>query len=171
MNWVDTISLVTWVVGAAVGLVSGFIRIWILFAFLLAGVGFAGGFAFAIGPSLSRVLETEGAQLAAAFLVVFALMQLLGAFITYLLRHLLSIASALVSVMPMGFLLNRGGGLVAGLVYGCVFVSVILIALQQWPADTVARGIEETSFAHRPIGWVDHYVSSIEISPDWQDLN
>ena len=171
MNWVDTISLMAWVVGAAIGLFFGFIRIWVPFAFLIAGVGFAGALAFAFGPSLSGVLETKGAQLTAAFFAVFAITQLLGAFMAYTTRHLMSIASALVSVFPMGALLNRGGGFVAGTVYGCIFVSVIFIGLYQWPVETVTRGVQESSFAQRPIGWVDRYVASIEISSDWDDFD
>ena len=155
-----------WSVGAAIGLFYGFIRMWVPFAFLIAGVGLAGALAFAFGPSLSGVLETEGSQLKAAFFAVFVIAQLLGAFIAYTMRHLMVIASALVSVFPMGALLNRGGGVVAGPLYGCIFVSVILIGLHQWPVDTVTRGVQESSFAHMPIGWVDRYVASIEISSD-----
>lgn len=171
VNWVDTISLIAWAAGAAIGLFSGFIKIWIPFAFLLAGVGIAGSLAFAFGPSFSGVLGTEEAQLTAVFLVVFILMQLLGAAIAYLTRHFMSIASTFVSLVPMGALLNRGGGLLAGLVYGCVFISVIFIALQQWPVDPVAKGVQESSIAQRPIAWVDRYVASIEISYDWDELD
>ncbi len=171
MNWVDTISLTAWVVGAVAGLFFGFIRIWIPFAFLMAGVGFAGALALAFGPSLSGLLETEGAQLTAAFFVVFAISQLLGAFIAHTTRHFMSIASVLVSVAPMGALFNRTGGFAAGLVYGCIFVSVILIGMHQWPLETVTKGVQESSFAHRPIGWVGRYVASIEISSDWDDLD
>ena len=171
MNWVDTISLTAWVVGAAAGLFFGFIRIWIPFAFLIAGVGFAGALAFAFGPSLSGLLETEGAQLIAAFFVVFAISQLLGAVIAHTTRHFMSFASELVSAAPMGALFNRAGGFAAGLVYGCIFVSVILIGMHQWPLETVTKGVQESSFAHRPIGWVDRYVASIKVSSDWDDLD
>ena len=153
-------------VGAAAGLFLGFIRIWIPFAFLMAGVGLAGALALVFGPSLSGLLETEGAQLTAVFFVVFAISQLLGAFIAHITRHFLSIASVLVSVAPMGALFNRVGGFAAGLVYGGIFVSVILIGMHQWPLDTVTKGVKESSFAHRPIGWVDRFVAAIEIADD-----
>lgn len=166
VNWVDTISLIAWVAGAAIGLFSGFIKFSIPFAFLLVGVGIAGSLAVSFGPSLFGVLGAESAQLAAAFLIVFALLQLLGGVIAYLTRHLLGIASTLVSVTPMVGLLNRGGGLLAGFVYGCVFISVILISLQQWPVGAVAEGLQEATISYRPIAWVDWFVGSIEIYPE-----
>ena len=164
MNWVDVISLVAWVAGASVGFAAGFVKIMIPFVFVASGVGFAGALAFAFGPSLFRFMETEDGQTAAAFLAVFAALQLLGGLIAYLLRHPVSIFSSLVSVFPMVSLFNKGGGLAGGVIAACVFASVILIALQQLPLEGVGRAIEESSFAHVPIGWVDQFVAAIEIA-------
>ena len=158
--------MVAWVSGAAVGFGSGFIKIMIPFVFVASGVGFAGGLAFALGPTLFRFMETEDGQTAAAFLAVFAALQLLGCLIAYLLRHPMSIFSSLVSVFPMGSLFNRAGGLAGGVFAACVFVSVILIALQQLPVEGVGSAKEESSFAYVPIGWVDRLVAAIEIGDD-----
>lgn len=162
----DVISLVVWVAGALMGFAAGFIRIMIPFMFVASGVGFAGALTFALGPSLFRYMETEDGQTAAAFLAVFAALQLLGGLIAYLVRRPMSIFSSLVSVFPMGSLFNKGGGLAGGIFAACVFVSVILIALQQLPVEGVGRAIEESSFAHGPIGWVDRFVAAIEIAGD-----
>ena len=166
MNWVDVISLAAWVAGASVGFAAGFIKIMIPFMFVASGVGFAGALAFAFGPSLFRYMETEDGQAAAAFLAVFVALQLLGGLIAYLVRHSMSILSSLVSVFPIGSLFNKGGGLAGGIFAACLFVSVILIALQQLPVGGVASAIEESSFAHEPIGWVDRFVAVIEIAGD-----
>ncbi len=152
--------------GMSVGLLAGFLKIWLPLLFLLAGTGFAGALATAFGPSLLGFLDSENTQLAAAFLVVFAAMQVMGAVVHTLMSYPLTVASAMVSLVPMGALLNRAGGILAGLLYGCVFLSVILIALQQVPVDSIAEGMDESSYAHRPIGWVDRYVASIEIAAD-----
>ena len=160
----DVISLVAWVAGATVGLGSGFIRIMIPFVFVASGVGFASFLAFAFGPSLFRFMETEDGQTAAAFLAVFAAIQLVGGFIAYLVRHPMSIFSSLVSIFPTGSLFNKSVGLVGGVFVACVFVSVIFIALQQLTVEGVGRAIEESSFAHVPIGWVDRFVAAIEIA-------
>ena len=94
-----------------VGLVDGFMRGWVPFAFLLAGMGFGGTLAIVIGPGLFRFVSSESGQAAAGFFLVFFLMLLLGAVITYPLRGPLTMASSLTVLFPMGFLLNRLGGL------------------------------------------------------------
>ena len=160
----DVIFLVALVAGAAVGFAAGFIRIMIPFVFVVSGVGLADALAFAFGPALFRFMETDDGQTAAAFLAVFAVLQLLGGMIAYLVRRPMSILSSLVSVFPMGLFFNKGGGLAGGVFASCVFVSVILIALQQLPVEGVGEAIGESSFAHGPIGWVDRFVATIEIA-------
>lgn len=162
----DVISLVAWVAGASVGFAAGFIKIVIPFVFVVSGVGFAGASAFALGPSVFRFMETEDGQTAAAFLAVFAALQLLGCLLAYLVRRPMSIFSSLVSVFPMVSLFNKSGGLAGGFFVACVFVSVVLVALQQLPVEGVGGAIEESSFAHGPIGWVDRFVAAIEIADD-----
>lgn len=160
----DVISLVAWVAGAAVGFGSGFIKIMIPFMFVALGAGFASSLAFAFGPSLFRFIETEDGQTAAAFLVVFAALQLLGCLLAHQVRRPVSIFSSLVSVFPTGSLFNKGGGLAGGVIAACLFVSVVLIALQQLPVEGVGRAIGESSFSYKPIGWVDRFVAAIEIA-------
>ena len=162
----DVISLVAWVAGASVGFAAGFIKIMIPFVFVVSGVGFAGALAFAFGPSLLRFMETGDGQTAAAFLVVFVALQLLGCLLAHLVRRPMSIFSSLVSVFPVVSLINKAGGLAGGVFAACVFVSVILIALQQLPVEGVGRAIEDSSFASGPIGWVDRFVAAIEIAGD-----
>ena len=167
MNWVDIISLVAWVAGAAFGFATGFIRIMIPFVFVVSGVGLAGALAIAFGPVFLGSLDTESPQTAAVFLIVFALLQLVGGLIAYMVRHPMSILSAMVSVFPLGSLFNRGGGLAGGVFAACILVSTVLIGLQQLPVDWVGEGIRDSSFAHRPVGWVDRFVGAVEVSDQW----
>ena len=164
MNWVDIISLVTWGLGAAVGLVAGFIRIWPVLAFALGGTGIGGTIGYLVGPGFFGFVDSEEGRIAAAFLLVFALMVLLGAVVTHAMRGPLSIASALTAIFPLGGLLNHVGDMLGGTLLCCVFVSVILIALQQLPVPRVADALQTASIAYGPMGWVDRYVASIEIS-------
>ena len=153
--------------GLAFGLVGGFLKIVIPFLFLLAGVGLAGTVSMAVGPALPEFLDGEHSQTAVVFLVALAALQVVGLVVAGLMSLGVAAASAAVSVTPMGSLLNRSGGAAAGLVYGCVLLSVFLIALQQIPVASVSDAIGESSFAHRAIGWVDAYAPSIEISREW----
>ena len=154
--------------GLTVGLFVGFLRIMFPFLFLLAGVGLAGMVSEGTALALPEFLGAEYSRMAIVFLVVFAALQAIGAMVSALMSLVMTAASTAVSAAPTGALLNRIGGAAAGLIYGCVFLSVILIALQQIPVDYIASAMEESSFAHGLIGWVDEYSHSIEISREWR---
>ena len=166
MNWVDTLSLAAWGSGLAVGLFAGLMRVWLPLLFLMVGMGFGGALGEVIGPAFSPFIDSERGQTAAAFLVVFAAMMLFGAFITLAAFGPLTIASSLVSVIPMGATINKAGGVLLGLLFTGTFLAVVLIGLQQIPVKSVSRAIDESSIASAPLGWVDRYVASIEISDE-----
>ena len=131
---------------------------------LVFSMGIAGMAALAIGPSLSWIGDSERGGAAAAFLVVFAFLIVAGAFINLLLRIPLTMASSMVSKIPVVNLLNRAGGLISGVLFGWLLISVTLIGLQQLPVGTVGKSIDAASFASGPISWADRYVASIEIA-------
>lgn len=166
MNWVDILLVIALGSGAFWGVGYGFIRIALAFLILMAGVGIAGTVSFAIGPSFPWFGESESEQTAAAFLLAFALAMVAGAFVNFLMRIPMTIATAMVSLMPVVNLLNRGGGLIAGALFGWVMLSVVLIALQQLTVDSVGEAIDGSSFASGPISWIDRYVASIELSDE-----
>lgn len=158
--------LITCFGGSAFGLLGGFLKLIIPFLFLLVGVGLAGWVSMAVGPSLPEVLGGEHTLTAIVFLVVFAALLSVGGVVASLASLAMAAATTAVSVAPLGSLLNRAGGAMAGLIYGCVLLSVVLIALQQIPIPSVYDAIDESSFAHRPISWVDRFVAAIEIADD-----
>ena len=171
VNWVDTTMLIACLGGLAFGLLGGFLKLMIPFLFLLAGVGLAGTVSMAVGPSLPELLGEEHSREAIVFLVVFAALLAVGGVVSSIMSLGIAAATTAISVAPVGALLNRAGGAVAGLIYGCILLSVLLIALQQIPIPSVYDAVGDSSFAHRPIGWVDRYAPSIEISPDWERLS
>ena len=166
MNWVDVLSLAFWTIAALWGLKSGLMYAWLPFLFLLAGAGFAGALGLLIGPALFPFIDTAAGQAATGFFLVFAAFGLLGAVVTKAMRPLLMAASRLSSLSPTGALFNQGGGLLIGVLFGCILLSVVLIGLQQLPAGAVGRALDESSFAGKPVGWVDRYVASLELSHD-----
>ena len=163
--------LIAVISGAAWGLGYGFIRIGFACGFLIAAMGLAGTAAFAIGPSLLWLRDSESERTAAAFLVVFVLLLVIGAIVNFLIKIPLTMVTALVSVVPIVNKLNRGGGLIAGLLFGWVLVSVALIGLQQLPVPAVGRGIEQATFASGPIGLVDRFVATIDLSPEVREYD
>ena len=164
VNWVDVISVAVWGACALTGFAAGFMRVWVLLVFLLAGMGFAGGLAPDIGPAAFGFIEKESSQTVAGFFLIFGLMLLMGAVITRLIRRPLSAMSGAMTILPAGMLFNRFGGLLAGLIFGCAFLAIILMGLQQYPVNAVGRAVSDSSFAAKPIGWVDNYVATLEFS-------
>ena len=164
MNWVDITFLIALGSGAVWGVAYGFIRVGMAFGLLVAGTGIAGTVAVAVGPYLTIFGNTVSERTAAGFLLSFAFLMVAGAMVNFLIKVPLTLATGMVSVMPVANSLNRGGGLIAGVLFGCVLVSVTLIGLQQLQFGPVGKSIDEASFASAPIGWVDRFVASIEIS-------
>ena len=150
------------------GLVGGLFRIWLPILFLMSALGFASGLSILVGPRVFSFIESESRQELAGFFLIFVVMLAVGLVITRAVWHPLSIASALMSVLPGGGLLNRVGGMLLGVLSGLVLLSVVLIGLQQYPVPAVGRAIAESTVASGPIGWVDRYVASLEISEEWQ---
>ena len=148
------------------GLRSGFIKIGVALGILVFSMAIAGSAAFAIGPSLSWIGDGERGGTAVAFLVVFTFLMVAGALVNLLLKIPLTIASSMVSTIPVVSLLNRAGGLISGVLFGWILISVTLIGLQQLPVGTVGKSIDAASFASGPISWADRYVTSIEIVSD-----
>ena len=164
----DVISLAAWALGALAGLAAGLFRLWLPVLFLLAALGLAGGFGILIGPGIFFFMESESGQALAGFSLVFAAMAAIGVMVTAAMWKLLSAGSSLISLLPVGALLNWAGGLLLGAFAGLMLVSVILISLQQYPVPSVGRAIAKSSLASGPIHWVDRYVASLEISGEWQ---
>ena len=150
--------------GAAWGLGYGFIRVGFSLGLLIAAMGLASSAALAIGPSLSWLRDSDSERSAAAFVAVFVPLMAAGALINFLIRIPLTMATALISMVPIANKVNRAGGLIAGLLFGWVLVSVALIGLQQLPVSPVGKGLDQATFASGPIGWVDRYVAAVEIT-------
>ena len=139
----------------AFGLLSGFLKLMIPFLFLLGGVVLAGAASSAVAPSLPEFLGGEHARTAVVFLLALSVLVVVGVMVSGLASIAMTAATTAVHATPKGALLNRSGGAAAGLIYGCVLLSVVLIALQQIPVTFIADAMSESSFAHWPIGWVD----------------
>ena len=158
--------LAAWVAGAILGLSAGILRAWIPLAFLLAGVGFAGGLGILVGHEVFSFIESEPTRELAGFFLVFAIMLVVGLFVTRAIWHPMSIATALMSIFLWGVILHRAGGLLLGVLFSTALLSVVLLGLQQYPVPAVLEGLAGSSFASSVVAWVDRYVASLEISEE-----
>ena len=161
-------SLAAWGSGALAGLLGGLIRIWLPLLFLLAALGFAGALADPVGSWVFFFVESEERQELGGFFLISAIVLVVGIVVILPVWGLLSAVSPVVSAAPWVSRLNRMGGVVLGVLLGLFLLSVVLIGLQQYPVKAVGKGIAESTFASAPIDWVDGYVASLEISPEWE---
>ncbi|MYC36448.1 MAG: hypothetical protein F4X66_05990 [Chloroflexi bacterium] len=166
MNWLDTISVVAWASGALAGYVGGLFRIFVPFLFLVSAIALAGALGLLIGPLVFFFVEDAARQDVAGFFLVFAAMLGVGLLVTLPMWGLLSAATPLMSVFPMGRQINRIGGLLMGAFSGMALLAVVIIGLQQYPVASVGQGMAESSFATEPVHWLDRYIATIEISPE-----
>lgn len=166
MNWVDSISVVVWASGALLGYSAGMLRVFLPFMFLVSAIAFAGALGLLIGPLVFFFVEDAARQDVAGFFLVFAAMLGVGLLVTLPMWGLLSAATPLMSVFPMGRQINRIGGLLLGAFAGLALLAVVIIGLQQYPVVSVGQGMAESSFAAEPVRWLDRYIAPIQISPE-----
>ncbi len=169
MNWVDTISILALGVGALNGMLAGLMRVWVPFAFLMAGMGFAGGLVYVIGPEVFGSVENEVRRELAAFGLVFIAFLALGALIVRITWQPLSIVSTLLDVFPMGILINRAGGILLSAVSSLIFLSVIMLSLQLYSYSPVAKAIDDSSFAGKVFAFVDRFTTAMDFTPAQDD--
>ncbi len=149
-----------------VGLAAGLMRAWVLFAFLMAAMGFAGVLGLLIGPGIFGSIGNEARQDLAGFGLVFVIFLLFGAFITRAFWLPMSILSSLITVFPMGAFFNWAGGMLLGALFSLVFLSVVLLSLQLYPVSPVGRAISDSSFAGETFAWVDRFTTAMDFTPE-----
>ena len=169
VNWIDIIFILALGTGAAVGLVAGLMRVWVPFAFLMAGMGFAGGLVFAIVPEVFGSVENEARRELAVFGLAFIAFLALGALITGISWRALSFVSTLLDVVPMGILINRAGGILLGAFSSLIFLSVIMLSLQLYPYSRVAKAIDDSSFAGKAFAFVERFTTTMDFTPAQDD--
>ena len=158
--------MVVWVSSGLVGYSAGMLRVFLPFMFVVSAIALAGSLGLLIGPLVFFFVEDAARQDVAGFLLIFAAMLLLGLLVTLPMWGILSAATPLMSVFPMGKQMNRVVGLLMGVFTGFALLAVILIGLQQYPVDLVGQGLAESSFASEPVRWLDHYIATLEISSE-----
>lgn len=113
------------------------LRLFLPFMFVVSAIALAGSLGLLIGPLVFFFVEDAARQDVAGFLLIFAAMLLLGLLVTLPMWGVLSAATPLMSVFPMGKQMNRVVGLLMGVFTGFALLAVILIGLQQYPVDLV----------------------------------
>lgn len=158
--------MVVWASGALLGYSAGMLRVFLPFVFLVSAIALASALGLLIGPLVFFFIEDAARQDVAGFFLVFAATLGVGLLVTLPMWGLLSAATPLMSVFPMGKQINRMGGLMIGTFSGLALLAVVITGLQQYPVTSVGQGMAESSFASEPVRWLDRYIATLEISPE-----
>jgi uncharacterized membrane protein required for colicin V production len=134
MNWITILVLVVWGLTAFWGFRTGFIRMVVPLVVVLVGLAFASRIAEPVGNLFSFLSEDENVQTVVAFIVIFVVLLLIGAWLSSLLR-------AAIGVIPLAGLGNQMAGAAVGIVIGFVILSGVLTGLQKFPVGNFREDI------------------------------
>ena len=137
MNWVDVVILVVWGISILWGFSAGLIQLVIPFIALLASLALASRIGDSVGNIFSSVTDSENAQTAGGFVLIFVVLFVVGGIFGFMVRRVLGF-------IPLFGFANRFAGMAVGLLIGFVLLSGILTGLQKFPFEDSDKKIDES---------------------------
>lgn len=105
---------------------------------LVIGLALASRIGDSVGNVFSSFTDNENAQTVAGFMLIFAVIFVAGAIISYLGRKALGI-------IPLFGLVNSLAGMAAGLLVGFLLLSGVLTGIQRFPFSELDQTIDESA--------------------------
>ena len=107
MNWIDLVILAVWGITAFWGYSSGLLQIVLPLISLVVGLALSSRIGESVGNIFSGVIDSENAQTVAGFILIFGVLFVLGAIISFMARKVFG-------MIPLFGLLNSFAGMAAG---------------------------------------------------------
>ena len=162
MNWIDAVVIIAWVLTALWGFSTGMIRIAIPLAAVIAGLAISSRIAGDVGNIFSGITDSENAQTAGGFILVFLGIFIISAVVSFWI-------GMVTRFLPMFGLLNRTAGMAAGIIIGFLLLSGVLTGVQKY-TDRVDKDIEESSLGTFLADQFDEVTRGVKLIPgDWDD--
>ena len=162
MNWIDAIVIIAWVLTALWGFSTGLIRIAIPLAAVIAGLAISSRIAGDVGNIFSGITDSENAQTAGGFILVFLGIFIISAVVSFWI-------GLFTRFLPMFGLLNRTAGMAAGIIIGFLLLSGVLTGVQKY-TDRVDSEIEESALGTFLADQFDEVTRGVKLIPgDWDD--
>ena len=139
MNWLDWTLLAIWALTAIYGFKQRATRMVAGLVVLAIGLVLARPLAGVIKGQIGFVGDSELAQTAAAYIILIVIALIAAAALGWLMGRM-------VSLFPLGGLMDRGVGLAIGLVVGLLFTGAVMSGVVAIAPDSVAEAI-----ANRPL--------------------
>ena len=163
MNWLDIVILLVWALMAAWGGSVGLIAILFHLVTLAASLALASRVGPMLGDFFTPLSGREEVQTVAGFIVVFAVLFIIFAVISFMLRRVLGF-------VPFFGLGDRLGGMAIGVLAGFVLLSGLLVGVQQLRSAEVDENIDNSAFGSFLVGQFDVVIRGIKLIPgDWED--
>lgn len=161
MNWVTILVLVVWGLAAFWGFRTGLIRMVVPLVVILVGLALASRIAEPVGNIFSFVSDNENVQTVIAFLAIFVVLFVAGAWLSTLLR-------TAIGIIPLAGLSNNLAGAGVGLLIGFVVLSVLLTGLQKFPVGNFREDISESGLGTFLADNFDVVTRGVKLIPgDW----
>jgi uncharacterized membrane protein required for colicin V production len=137
MNWVTLLALVVLGLTAFWGFRTGLIRMVVPLVVILVGLALASRIAEPVGNIFSFVSDNENVQTVIAFIAIFAVLLIAGAWLS-------SLLSSAIGIIPLAGLGNNAAGAAVGIIIGFIILSGVLTGLQKFPVGNFREDIRDS---------------------------
>ena len=163
MNWIDLVILAVWGITAFWGYSSGLLQIVLPLIALVVGLTLSSRIGESVGNIFSGVIDGENAQTVAGFILIFGVLFVLGAIISFMARKVFG-------MIPLFGLLNSFAGMATGVLVGFLLLSGVLTGVQQFPFRDLDKTIDESALGAFLADNFDVVIRGVKIIPgDWNN--
>jgi uncharacterized membrane protein required for colicin V production len=128
---------------------------------ILVGLALASRIAGPVGNVFSFVSENENVQTVVAFIAIFAVLFIAGAWLS-------SLLSTAIGIIPLAGLGNNLAGAAVGILIGFIVLSVVLTGLQKFPVGNFREEIRDSTLGTFLADNFDVVTRGVKLIPgDW----
>ena len=163
MNWIDIAILAVWGISALWGFSAGLLQVVVPFVSLVVGLALSSRIGDSVGNIFSGFTDNENAQTVAGFILIFAVLFVLGGITSFMARSVLRI-------IPLFGLANSLAGMAAGVLVGFLLLSGILTGIQRFPFEDLDETIDESALGTFLADNFDVVIRGVKLIPgDWDN--
>ena len=162
MNWIDAVILIVWAFTAMAGAWAGFLGMVIPLLVIIVWLAVASRVAEDLAEIFSGITDNEYGQTIAAYVLILVAVFIVGGIINVF-------AGRLLRLLPVAALVNRIGGVAAGIAVGFLLLSWALTGVQKY-TDRADDSIDESPLATFITDNFNVAITAVRLVPgDWDD--
>ena len=162
MNWIDAVVLIVWAFTAMTGAWAGFLGMVIPLLVIIVWLAVSSRVVEDVAGVFSGLTDSEYGQTIAAYVLILVAVFIVGGIVNLFVGRLLRL-------LPLAGLVNRIGGVVAGIAVGFLLLSWALTGVQKY-TDRADDTIDESPLATFITDNFGVAISAVRLVPgDWDD--